>query len=158
MAGEEFGRAYVYLPLLIAIEALLISALAFFFASITPFIPDMGIALANLLRLLFFLSGAAGLVYQISWSRQIGLWFGHTAQAAAATGCAHSRLTTQGVFLERLGLTARAQALANGQNEALVEAITSAHRRLTHGREMGNLFKVLGLYPAQAAAAPGLDP
>jgi spermidine synthase len=32
---------------------------------------------------LFFVSGAAGLVYQISWSRQIGLWFGHTAQAAA---------------------------------------------------------------------------
>ncbi len=32
---------------------------------------------------LFFLSGAAGLVYQISWSREIGLWFGHTAQAAA---------------------------------------------------------------------------
>jgi spermidine synthase len=33
--------------------------------------------------LLFFVSGAAGLVYQISWSRQIGIWFGHTAQAAA---------------------------------------------------------------------------
>jgi spermidine synthase len=33
--------------------------------------------------LLFFLSGFAGLVYEISWSRQIGLLFGNTAQAAA---------------------------------------------------------------------------
>jgi len=31
---------------------------------------------------LFFVSGAAGLVYQISWVRQIGLFFGHTARAA----------------------------------------------------------------------------
>ena len=31
---------------------------------------------------------------------------------AEAAPCAHSRLTTQGVFLERLGITARAQALA----------------------------------------------
>lgn len=31
----------------------------------------------------FFLSGVAALVYQISWTRQIGLSFGHTAQAAA---------------------------------------------------------------------------
>ncbi len=33
--------------------------------------------------LLFFLSGAAALVYEISWSRQIGLLFGHTVHAAA---------------------------------------------------------------------------
>ncbi|MCA9116567.1 MAG: fused MFS/spermidine synthase [Planctomycetaceae bacterium] len=32
---------------------------------------------------LFFLSGAAALVYEISWSRQIGLLFGHTIHAAA---------------------------------------------------------------------------
>ena len=80
------------------------------------------------------------------------------ARAAKASGCAHSRLTTQGVFLERLGITARAQALSQGRNSATVAAITSAHRRLTHGQEMGNLFKVLGLYPAQATPLPGLDP
>lgn len=33
--------------------------------------------------LLFFLSGAAALIYEISWSRQIGLLFGHTIHAAA---------------------------------------------------------------------------
>jgi len=31
----------------------------------------------------FLTSGSAGLMYEISWSRQIGLLFGHTAQAAA---------------------------------------------------------------------------
>jgi lipopolysaccharide transport system permease protein len=55
--GEEFGRAYIYLPFVIAAEALLIAALAYFFASITPFAPDIALALANVLRLLFFLSG-----------------------------------------------------------------------------------------------------
>lgn len=33
--------------------------------------------------LVFFLSGAAALVYETSWSRQIGLLFGHTSQSAA---------------------------------------------------------------------------
>jgi len=32
---------------------------------------------------LFFLSGASALIYEISWSRQIGLLFGHTVHAAA---------------------------------------------------------------------------
>ena len=32
---------------------------------------------------LFFLSGAAALVYEISWARQLGLLVGHTAQAAS---------------------------------------------------------------------------
>jgi spermidine synthase len=31
----------------------------------------------------FFLSGAAALIYEISWSRQIGLLFGHTVHAAS---------------------------------------------------------------------------
>jgi spermidine synthase len=35
------------------------------------------------LLLLFFLSGAAGLVYEICWARELGLLFGHTVQAAA---------------------------------------------------------------------------
>jgi len=32
---------------------------------------------------LFFLSGLAALVYEISWTRQLGILFGHTSQAAA---------------------------------------------------------------------------
>lgn len=33
--------------------------------------------------LIFFISGAAGLIYEISWTRQIGLLFGHTIHAAS---------------------------------------------------------------------------
>ncbi|GGH34353.1 SAM-dependent methyltransferase, MidA family [Cribrihabitans marinus] len=80
------------------------------------------------------------------------------AQAAAAAGCAHTRLTPQGVFLERLGITARAQALADGARGPARDDVVSTHRRLTHPDEMGNLFKVLGLYPATATPPPGLEP
>ncbi len=38
---------------------------------------------AGLIYALFFTSGACALVYEISWSRQMGLLFGHTAQAAS---------------------------------------------------------------------------
>lgn len=79
------------------------------------------------------------------------------ASAARAAGCAHSRLTPQGVFLERLGITARAQALAKPLSGSKLEALIAAHRRLTHPEEMGNLFKVLGLYPSYAALPPGLE-
>lgn len=37
----------------------------------------------SLIYVAFFASGLAALIYEISWSRQIGLLFGHTAQAAA---------------------------------------------------------------------------
>ena len=77
--------------------------------------------------------------------------------AAKAAGCAHTRLTPQGVFLERLGITARAQALADADGKAR-DTVIAAHRRLTHPDEMGNLFKVLGLYPSTAAPPPGLEP
>ncbi|KUJ73368.1 ATP synthase subunit beta [Ruegeria marisrubri] len=80
------------------------------------------------------------------------------ANGAKAQGCRHTRLARQGVFLERLGVTARAQALARGADEKTVAAVIRAHRRLTHPEEMGNLFKVLGLYPAHAAPPPGLEP
>lgn len=77
---------------------------------------------------------------------------------ALAAPCAHTRLTPQGVFLERLGITERAQALAKGLSGAALEAHVAAHRRLTHPSEMGTLFKVMGLYPKGAAPPPGLEP
>lgn len=43
----------------------------------------------GLCYVIFFLSGAAALVYEISWSRQIGLLFGHTVQAAAVVLAAY---------------------------------------------------------------------
>ncbi|MGB0903386.1 MAG: class I SAM-dependent methyltransferase [Mangrovicoccus sp.] len=80
------------------------------------------------------------------------------ADAVTAAGCDHSRLTPQGVFLERLGITTRAQSLARTLRGEAEENLIAAHRRLTHPAEMGNLFKVLGLYPNNAAPPPGLEP
>ena len=74
-----------------------------------------------------------------------------------AARCAVSKLTPQGIFLERLGITARAQALAAKLSGTALDNHIAAHRRLTHPDEMGNLFKVLGLYPAGMPPPPGLD-
>ncbi len=80
------------------------------------------------------------------------------AALALATPSAYSRLTPQGVFLERLGIAQRAQALAAGLSGAALENHIAAHRRLTHGAEMGTLFKVMAFYPKGAAPPPGLEP
>ena len=80
------------------------------------------------------------------------------ALATAATGIAHSRLTPQGVFLERLGITERARALAAKLGGTALDLHVTAHRRLTHPQEMGSLFKVLGLTPVGFPPLPGLDP
>ena len=80
------------------------------------------------------------------------------AIARAAPGLAVSGLTGQGAFLERLGATARAQALARGLGGEALAAAVAAHRRLTHPDEMGTLFKVLGLTARGAPPLAGLDP
>ena len=76
--------------------------------------------------------------------------------AQSAAPAAYARVTPQGVFLERLGITPRAQQLAKKLGGHALEAHVAAHRRLTHPKEMGNLFKVLGLFPAASAPPPGL--
>ncbi len=78
--------------------------------------------------------------------------------ARAAPALARSAMTPQGVFLERLGITQRARQLARGLSGAALDAHISAHRRLTHPAEMGNLFKVIGLAKTPNALPPGLDP
>ncbi len=80
------------------------------------------------------------------------------ARAADKADAAFTRLTPQGVFLERLGITARAQALAQGLEGERLDAHVKAHRRLTHPEEMGNLFKVMALYPRSSDPPPGLEP
>lgn len=76
---------------------------------------------------------------------------------ATSACCARSRLTPQGIFLERLGITDRARALAGNLTGAALDRHIAAHRRLTHPEEMGNLFKVLGYFPAGKPPPPGLD-
>jgi SAM-dependent MidA family methyltransferase len=60
---------------------------------------------------------------------------------------------TQGAFLERLGVTARAQALARRDPVA----IAGQHRRLTHPNEMGTLFKVMALTAPDTPPTPGFE-
>ena len=83
-------------------------------------------------------------------------WVDFAALAKAADCCAHSELTPQGVFLERLGITARMQALSNGLSATALENHIAAHERLCHPDKMGNLFKVLGLWPKAAPSLAGL--
>jgi hypothetical protein len=51
----------------------------------------------------FFLSGAAGLIYQVAWAKALGLIFGHTTYAVAtalapAQMMMHERLKASGKF------------------------------------------------------------
>ena len=83
--------------------------------------------------------------------------FGALARTAqsAAVAIQVSPLITQGVFLERLGITPRAQALARRMAGPLLQQHVAAHRRLTHPEEMGTLFKVMALAPLKAPLPPG---
>lgn len=81
-----------------------------------------------------------------------------SAIAEAAGRCAASQMTPQGVYLERLGITDRARALAARLSGSALESHVAAHRRLTHPDEMGNLFKVIALYPKCGHPPPGLEP
>ena len=78
--------------------------------------------------------------------------------ALAAAPATHTRITPQGVFLERLGITQRAQTLAKGMTDDALNSHIAAHKRLTHPSEMGNLFKVMGIYPPHQNPPPGLEP
>ena len=83
--------------------------------------------------------------------------FGALAEAATAEGARTSALTPQGVFLERLGITQRAQALARGMAGEALDAHIAAHRRLTHPGEMGHLFKAMSIHSVTGAPPPGLE-
>ncbi len=78
--------------------------------------------------------------------------------AQAASPAIHTKLTPQGVFLERLGISERAQKLAAKLTGPALQSLVASHRRLTHPEEMGTLFKVLGLYQNGKTPPPGLQP
>ncbi len=77
------------------------------------------------------------------------------AVSSAAAPAAFTHLTTQGMFLERLGITNRAQMLAQKLSGDALDQHIAAHRRLTHPAEMGELFKVIGLHPKDSPPLPG---
>lgn len=80
------------------------------------------------------------------------------AAIARAAGAARTEgLAPQGTFLQRIGINQRAQTLAGGAEENIVEEIASAHHRLTHPDEMGTLFKVMAIVQKDAPHAPGFE-
>lgn len=78
--------------------------------------------------------------------------------AFRSAGAASSAMVPQGVFLERLGITERARSLAARLTEDALRSHIAAHRRLTHPREMGQLFKVIASFPKGAPPPAGLEP
>ncbi|WP_432759680.1 class I SAM-dependent methyltransferase [Defluviimonas sp. SAOS-178_SWC] len=80
------------------------------------------------------------------------------AAALAGAGAGVTAMTPQGVLLERLGITARAEVLARKLSDAALDSHIAAHRRLTHPSEMGQLFKVIASYPRGGPPPPGFDP
>jgi NADH dehydrogenase [ubiquinone] 1 alpha subcomplex assembly factor 7 len=77
------------------------------------------------------------------------------AALAQASATAHA-YTTQGALLTALGIQARSARLAGGLAGAALEAHLAATHRLTHPDEMGQLFKVLALYPHGTTPPPGM--
>ena len=77
------------------------------------------------------------------------------ALAAAATPLTHA-FTTQGAFLNRLGIASRAAKLAAALAGDRLQSHLLATHRLTGPQEMGTLFKVLALYPSTCPPPPGM--
>jgi len=77
-------------------------------------------------------------------------------KAAQAEGVA-TAITSQGTFLQRLGIVARAERLANARPDqsAIVERQLE---RLIAPDQMGDLFKVAGLWSKDMPQPPGFGP
>lgn len=83
--------------------------------------------------------------------------FAALAAAATGAGATVSAMTGQGVLLERLGITARARALAAKLSGRALEQHIAAHKRLTHPMEMGTLFKTIAMTAPGAPIPAGYD-
>jgi SAM-dependent MidA family methyltransferase len=80
------------------------------------------------------------------------------ARAAIAAGARAHGPAPQGALLDRLGIGARADRLAQGLTPAQVQGLIAATRRLTHPDAMGTLFKALAILPATAPTPAGFSP
>lgn len=77
------------------------------------------------------------------------------AVARAAPPARATGMVEQGVFLERLGLRARARQLAQRMSGDTLLSHEAATERLTAANAMGTVFKALALYPQSAPLPPG---
>jgi len=112
--------------------------------------PQQGLERVTLLAVLvcFFLSGAAGLIYQVAWGKALGLIFGHTAYAVA---------TVLAVFMG--GLAAGSALLGRWSERrprplalyAWLEIGTAATGALSLAGLMGVRFLYFAAYPYVAA-------
>jgi NADH dehydrogenase [ubiquinone] 1 alpha subcomplex assembly factor 7 len=84
--------------------------------------------------------------------------FAALARVARASEAVAFGPVAQGVFLNRLGIVARAAMLARRATAAQARDIEAACRRLIGDSEMGTLFKVLAIAGPDAPAPPGFDP
>jgi NADH dehydrogenase [ubiquinone] 1 alpha subcomplex assembly factor 7 len=81
--------------------------------------------------------------------------FAALARAAAAAGAGVHGPVTQGAFLHRIGIDARAATLAERASPAQRAAIAAAQHRLCDPTEMGTLFKAMAIVGPGAPAPPG---
>ena len=77
-------------------------------------------------------------------------------QAARDAGAQVTPLVTQGEWLVRLGIEARAQALSRANPERCREIEAGLHR-LTAADQMGNSFKVIAIYSSRWPAPAGFE-
>lgn len=82
--------------------------------------------------------------------------FGAAARAARSAGAAVTRVITQGEWLARLGIEARAQALSRANPGSTRDIGTDLHR-LTSPEEMGSLFKVMAVHSPRWPAPGGFE-
>jgi NADH dehydrogenase [ubiquinone] 1 alpha subcomplex assembly factor 7 len=83
--------------------------------------------------------------------------FRRLADAASSAGACVYGPIGQGVFLERLGISVRAQHLAAAADAKQAADIASAHRRLTEPSAMGTLFKVMAATSPSLPAPAGFE-
>jgi NADH dehydrogenase [ubiquinone] 1 alpha subcomplex assembly factor 7 len=83
--------------------------------------------------------------------------FAAIGAAARAAGAAVHGPVPQGAFLTRLGLYARAHALARTQPPAQAAAIIESARRLAEPARMGRLFKALAVCHPSLPTPPGFE-
>ena len=77
-------------------------------------------------------------------------------RVARAAGAEVTRVVTQGEWLKRLGIDARAKALASSNPERADE-VERALERLTAPDQMGDLFKVIAVHSPDWPAPAGFE-
>jgi SAM-dependent MidA family methyltransferase len=78
------------------------------------------------------------------------------ASAARHAGAWATKLVTQGEWLTRLGIAARAHALSAANPERSADVDRALHR-LTGAEQMGDLFKVIGIHAPDWPAPAGFE-